>query len=78
MTASGVVVPVVRMRDRFRRMVEHWLPWYDEEAEAERDRRSAAIHQRSIAARINAEAARNELTRSYVAYERRLRERRAR
>jgi hypothetical protein len=40
------------------RMVEALMPWYDAEKEAERDRHTEAIRQRSIGARQNAEVIR--------------------
>ena len=50
----------MRLPDRFRRLVEWMLPWYDPEQEAARDARSEAIRQRSVAARINSERIRQD------------------
>lgn len=42
-------------RSRWHRLIEAVLPWYDPEAEAQRDERSHAIHEQAIEARIKAE-----------------------
>jgi hypothetical protein len=47
------------VRERLRALVERLLPWYDLAAEARRAERSAAIHRRSIRARIRAEKVRD-------------------
>lgn len=54
----GRVAPPMadRVRDAFRRTVERLLPWFDPELEAERNRRTEEIRQRSIAARIRVES----------------------
>ena len=46
-----------------RRIVERILPWYDPELEARRDARTEGIRQRSIRARIAAEAIRDRYER---------------
>jgi hypothetical protein len=44
-----------RLVTAFRRWVEDRLPWYDRDAEQGKDRRTEAIRQRSIRARIQVE-----------------------
>lgn len=43
---------------RWQRLIARFLPWYDVEAERQRDAQSAAIHRRAIATRIEAERVR--------------------
>ncbi len=43
------------MANRWRRLIERMLPWYSPLVERQRDRRTEAIRQRSIASRIKAE-----------------------
>jgi hypothetical protein len=43
------------MRDRFRALIEEYLPWYDREVERARDQRSAHVVDTSIAARLRSE-----------------------
>jgi hypothetical protein len=45
----------MRTPDRFRRLVERLLPWFDVDAEQRRNERTEAIRQRSIAARLTIE-----------------------
>lgn len=56
MTARARVAEMPR--SRWHRFVESILPWYSVEEEQERNARSAAIRDKSIAARINAEQVR--------------------
>ena len=57
-SADRQMVPEV-----IRRVVERLLPWYDPELEAQRDAHTEAIRQRSIRARIAAEAIRDRYER---------------
>ena len=41
--------------NRWRRLIERMLPWFDPLVERQRDRRTERIQQRSIAARLRAE-----------------------
>lgn len=43
------------MPNRFRSLVEKWLPWYDPDREQLRDVRTERIRVKSIAARVFAE-----------------------
>lgn len=43
------------MRDRWRALVEWFLPWYEPAVEARRDRHTEAIRRRSIATRQRSE-----------------------
>ena len=50
-----LVVGMASAKDRFRRIVEMLLPWYDPEAEKARNAKTEAIRLRSIAARVESE-----------------------
>ena len=63
----------MRLPDRFRRLVERMLPWYDPELEARRAAESKALHAQSIAVRQQAErdlanASASSIRNAYGAY----------
>jgi hypothetical protein len=47
--------PVPDIETRLRRFIEDHLPWFDAQAERQRDRRTERIRLRSIAARVRSE-----------------------
>ena len=72
MDARGLTA-TMRVPDRFRRLIETLLPWYDPDLEAMRAQRSEAIHAQSIAVRQQAErelanASAASIRRAYRAY----------
>lgn len=56
------------MGNRWHRVIEAFLPWYDRQAEARRNERTERIRRDAIAARIKAE----EVRAAYAAAGRRL------
>jgi hypothetical protein len=49
---------VLPVHDLWRRIVERFLPWYDPEVEAARDRHTAEVRRKSIESRVDLERTR--------------------